>query len=182
MLYAGIGVVVLVVLFLVFRALGSDDKREIADRQDPQKHWAQAAQAIYQGNGGDAGYFASNGAINNLSKGWDIKSREDLVNLIDTYGSGETNVGFDKLRMIWLARLGFAAGWLDEATSWKYVFSAKSAIQNAYTSWTELRDAMVAGRAEWYGGADQVPDSQVESAKENFQYASQKFFPNVMFR
>jgi hypothetical protein len=41
-----------------------------------------------------------------------------LGELIRRYVQGECNVGFDKLRIIFLACLGRGAGWFDDATSW----------------------------------------------------------------
>ena len=56
-----------------------------------------------------------------------------------------------------------AAGWYDDATSWRYVFAAQSALQQSYASWLELRAAVEEGRAQWYGGAAKVPEAQARN-------------------
>lgn len=187
--YVGFAVVVLVGLSLFAKRGGSAGNstsslppEALADRADPRKHWAQAAQALYQGILGDAGYWSQSDAVKRLSKGWSTSSRQELIELINSYIQGECNVAFDKLRIIFLARVGKAASWLDEQTSWGYAFQAIHDLQSNYRSWEELRDAMIEGRAEWYGGASEVPPQQNELSKAGYALAAANYFAAVPFR
>jgi|SRR6478609_1995113 len=154
----------------------------VDERQDPRKHWVQAAIALYQGDVGDAGHWSGNKARELLKNGWSTTTREELLELIQTYITGECNMGFDKLRIIWLARLGRGAGWLDEQTSWGYAFPAMAELQRTYGSWPELFQAMKAGREQWYGGADQVPAGTLKLNDRALAYASKQFFQQVPYR
>ncbi len=156
--------------------------RQLQDRADPRKRWAQAVMAIYQGDAGDPGYWDRQRATSSIQKGWSTPDVAELTKLIDKYMRGECNVGFDKIRIVWLARLGFGAGWYDEATSWRYVFAAQAALQQAYGSWLELRAAVEEGRAQWYGGAAKVPDAQLRNAETNFSYALKTLLGNLPYR
>jgi hypothetical protein len=154
----------------------------LVDRADPRKHWAQAIMAIYQGDAGDPGYWDRRRATESIQQGWSTPDVAELTQLIEKYVRGECNVGFDKVRIVWLARLGLGAGWYDDATSWRYVFAAQAALQQAYGSWIELRAAVVEGREQWYGGAAKVPQAQVQNADRHFSYALQKFLNHLPYR
>lgn len=156
--------------------------KQLMDRTDPRKHWAQAVMAIYQGDVGDPGYWDRKRATATIQNGWSTPDAAELTKLIESYVRGECNVGFDKIRIVWLARLGFAAGWYDEATSWRHVFAAQAAMQQAYGSWLELREAVVQGRAQWYGGADKVPEAQARNAENSFSYALKTFLGTMPYR
>ena len=182
-MWAYLGFMALVVGYLAYhRVANKKPDLSLTDRQDPRKHWAQAAMALYQGDVGDAGYWSGNDAREKLSGGWSTTTRDELLELIQRYIDGECNVGFDKLRIIWLARLGFGAGWIDEATSWNYVFGAVAELQRAYGSWPELYDAQNAGRTEWYGGPSEVPSGSQKFAERNYAYATKQFFGVVPYR
>jgi hypothetical protein len=158
------------------------DVKQLRDRADPRKYWAQAVMAIYQGEAGDPGYWDRKRATETIQKGWSTPDAAELTALIERYVSGECNVGFDKIRIVWLARLGFAARWYDEATSWRYVFAAQTALQQAHGSWIELRAAVEVGREQWYGGAAKVPEVQARNADRNFSYALKTFLGHLPYR
>jgi hypothetical protein len=182
-LWAYLGVVAMLVGYFAYAQLTNRKKDpSIADRQDPRKHWVQAAIALYQGDVGDAGYWSGNQARETLKVGWSTHTRDELIELIGRYIEGECNVGFDKLRIIWLARLGRGAGWIDDATSWGYAFPAVAELQRSYGSWPELFAAMKAGREEWYGGADKVPPATLKLNEKAHAYASRSFFAQVPYR
>lgn len=86
------------------------------------------------------------------------------------------------MRIIWLARIGAGAGWLDEATSWGYALQSKTALQYGYTGWPALATGLEQGRAQWYGGEDQVPPQERQRRQEHYQLAQQHFFPTCPFR
>jgi hypothetical protein len=181
--FAWLGVVLVVMVgysLLRSKQGGGGDDPSLADRVDPRKHWAQAAIALYQDTN-DPGYWSERDAQHLIQNGWSTADRNELVELIQRYVQGECNVGFDKLRIIFLARLGRGAGWFDDATSWNYVFTAIAELQRRYGAWSELKTAMDEGRADWYGGANEVPKAQHELARRGWTNLSQNF-GQVAFR
>lgn len=158
---------------------GFDRARFLSDRSDPRKFWAQAAIALYQDDS-DPGCWKQEHAVSCL-QGWKTAAQPALVRLLQRYIKGECNVGFDKLRIIYLARAGRGAGFLDEATSWGYAFDAMTEIQRHYVSWEQLRVAMDDGRAQWYGGKDKVPQSALELSKSGWNKLTTNFMGQVPF-
>jgi hypothetical protein len=158
---------------------GFDQDRFFSDRSDPRKFWAQAAIALYQ-NDSDPGCWKQDNAVRCL-QGWKTPDQPALVRLLQRYVNGESNLGFDKLRIIYLARAGRGAGWFDEATSWGYAFDAMAAIKSHYGSWEQLRVAMEEGREQWYGGKDKVPQAIVELNQEGWRKLEANFIPHVAF-
>ncbi len=175
-------IVVILVLayFFTRRAQKETGTKLYMDRKDPRKYWAQAAMALYQGERGDPGYWKAAEAQSLMKNGWSTANREELLSLINSYIEGECNVGFDKLRIIWLARLGCGAGWIDEESSWNYVFDAEAVLQNTYASWEQLRDACFEGRDEWYGG--ETPEREIKWANNNYAFALEKYLRAVPFK
>ena len=159
---------------------GFDRTRFLADRSDPRKFWAQAAIALYQDDS-DPGCWKQENAVRRLQRGWSTPDGRELVELIQSYIKGECNVGFDKLRIIFLARLGRGAGWFDEATSWGYAFDAITELQRQYSSWEQLRVAMDEGRAQWYGGKDEVPKAQRELSDRGWNKLQTNYMSQVPF-
>ncbi|HEY6728048.1 MAG TPA: DUF1266 domain-containing protein [Polyangiaceae bacterium] len=159
---------------------GFDRGRFHADRSDPRKFWAQAAIALYQDDS-DPGCWKPELARNRLQKGWSTADGSELVELIQSYIKGECNLAFDKLRIIFLARAGRGAGWFDEATSWAYAFNAITELQRGYTSWEQLRVAMDEGRADWYGGKDEVPKAQRALSDRGWHRLQTNYMPHVPF-
>ena len=158
---------------------GFDRARFLADRSDPRKFWAQAAIALYQ-NDSDPGCWKQETALSHL-EGWQCPDPPALVRLLQRYIEGECNIGYDKLRIIFLARAGRGAGFFDEATSWAYAFDAITAIQRHYGSWTQLRLAMDDGRAEWYGGKDEVPAATLEMSQNGWAKLTTTYEHQVPF-
>ena len=180
-------VLAVVVVYYAFAHRGGDDAddgfdraRFLSDRSDPRKFWAQAAIALYQ-DASDPGCWTQENALHCLQRGWSTPNGAELIELIQSYVQGECNVGFDKLRIIFLARAGRGAGWFDEATSWGYAFNAIVELQRHYSSWEQLRVAMDEGRAEWYGGKDQVPPAQVELSESGWNNLKSNYMSQVPF-
>ena len=48
-------------------------------------------------------------------------------------------------------------------------------LQRTYSSWYELKGAMEEGRAEWYGGAGEVPAAQHKLAERAWANLTQNF-------
>lgn len=59
---------------------------------------------------------------------------------------------FDMVRLSFVARAAFTAGYLDERTAWEAVLEAARRLQAGYTSWTEMSESYLLGRRFWAGG------------------------------
>src|SRR5690606_13449087 len=110
----------------------------LADRGNNLRRWAQGALATYRGNVGDPGYWKREEALSEMVSSWSTPNRDELLQLLETYRSGELHLAFDKIRIIWLARVASGCGWFDEATSWQWVHQAASVIRFNYQSWDHV--------------------------------------------
>lgn len=177
------GGLALIAGYMAFKHFGKGKiDPSLRDRKDPRKHWMQAAMALYRGDVPDAGYWAPGEARNILTSTWSVDGRDKLVALIERYMHGECNVGFDKLRIIWLARLGRGAGWLDDDTSWAYVFRAIESLQRTYDAWPALAEAMRAGREQWYGGPGKIPAGTREQSDRAHAHFAKEYLTRVPYR
>ena len=178
---AVMAVVVIVTQVLAHRRNGAG-AHSAKDAADPERRWVQGVLAIYRGDVGDPGYWKREDAEREIQQGWSTPDHQELQALIQRYVQGECNVAFDKARIIWLARIGAGAGWLDEATSWRLALDAKRALQTSYPGWPELIRALEEGRAQWYGGADKIPPEELERKQAHVRFAQSTILHAVMFR
>ncbi len=59
---------------------------------------------------------------------------------------------WDMVRMSFVARASYTAGWLDEAAAWEAVLEAARRMQRSHTSWVDLSQCYLLGRRYWAGG------------------------------
>jgi hypothetical protein len=62
---------------------------------------------------------------------------------------GGTLVAWDTVRLSFVARCSFTAGWLDDATAWQVALEAARKLQRSYSSWKEMSDNYQLGRGFW---------------------------------
>jgi hypothetical protein len=62
-------------------------------------------------------------------------------------------LAWDTMRLVFLARCCYAAGYIDVATTWTYVAAAARMARGGFASWTEWGRAFATGRAMWSGDA-----------------------------
>lgn len=171
--------------FLLSRGMtagdSSDDLRYLQDREDPLRRFAHGLMALYQGDVGDPGYWQTEQARAQMIDGWGIPDAGALDELLQSYHDGEVNVGFDQARIIWLSRLGSAAGFLSEAESWHHVEKAVLRVQGGYGRWSDVADAIASGIQEWFGGESQLPSSEPERIARCREQAEQQVLPEVPF-
>jgi hypothetical protein len=131
----------------------------------------------------DPGYWKQKDALAEMAN-WSTPDRKELLELLTLYEGKEINVAFDKARIAWLARVGFAAGWLSEQESWEYVRRAAIASQAAYAGWDDFAEAVVAGAVEWNRdvGGRPMSDEAVRQRRANIQEAREKIWPSTPFR
>ena len=127
----------------------ASDPRYIADQKVPMRNFAQGAMAIYQGNSGDPGYWPQDTARTHLEDSWSTQQNE-LDALLRQYVKGEMNPGFDKVRIIWLARCAAGAGWLSHEVSWRWAARAAAEQERSQEGWGALAEAVEAGVLGWY--------------------------------
>lgn len=182
--YIGLAVMALVVIVsqIIAHRRQSPAHRSRKDAADPDRRWVQGVLAIYRGDAGDPGYWSRDRAAEEITKGWSTPDARELEQLIQRYIAGECNVAFDKVRIIWLARIGAGAGWLDEAASWRLCLDAKRALQAAYPDWPTMIAATEQGRAQWYGGAHKIPPAELERKQAHARYAQSTILHAVTFR
>jgi hypothetical protein len=60
-----------------------------------------------------------------------------------------TLVAWDMVRLIFVARAAYSAGYLDEARAWSVILEAARRLQAGYASWAEMSANYLAGRRFW---------------------------------
>ena len=63
---------------------------------------------------------------------------------------------FDMVRLSFIARAGFTAGWLSKRAAWDAVFEAANRLQKGHGSWQEMSQNYLLGRRFWAGGDPKV--------------------------
>jgi hypothetical protein len=181
--------VLVVVIFLLSRWRAANapphlDVRYLTDRQNPLRAWAHGALSTYRGaQAADPGYWKQKDALAEMAN-WSTPDRKELLELLSLYEGKEINVAFDKARIAWLARVGFATGWVSEQESWEYVRRAAIASQAAYAGWDDFAEAVVAGAIEWNRdvGGRPMSDEAVRQRRAKIQEAREKVWPYTPFK
>ena len=145
--------ILLAAIYLALPALGQTQS---------QKEWALGAGAMVAQI--DGARLDLLGGIENIAEAgpayrkallevWEVRSRQDLLELIDKLLHDDldrTRTGWNYPRAINLARWGYVAGYLQEGEAWSYILSAAEHLQKTFSSWQELGQAYLDGRAKWY--------------------------------
>jgi Protein of unknown function (DUF1266) len=71
----------------------------------------------------------------------------------EAFKDGEI-VAWDLVRLIFVARAAFSAGYLDEAKAWQHVGHAARRLRSTYRSWGEMSENYLLGRRYWGEGDD----------------------------
>jgi hypothetical protein len=159
------------------------DSRYLADRSDPIRAFAQGALAAYRGNVGDPGYWKQSDALAEMTESWSTPNREELVDLLESYRRGEINLGFDKVRIIWLSRVALGCGWFDATTSWHYVAEAVQALRASYGGWEALAADIEAGAIAWNREFSTPLDADgLAWRRERVEEARRNVWPYVRFQ
>jgi len=91
-----------------------------------------------------------------LLAAWEIRSREDLREEIEKLLKDDRDparIGWNYPRTINLARLGYAAVYLQEDEAWGYIVPAAERLQKTFSSWQEVGQIYLKTRAAWYSSA-----------------------------
>jgi hypothetical protein len=69
----------------------------------------------------------------------------------EAFKDGEI-VAWDLERLIFVARAGFSAGYLDQAQAWQHIERAAQRLRRTYGSWSEMSENYLLGRRYWGEG------------------------------
>jgi len=72
---------------------------------------------------------------------------------------------FDMVRLSFIARAGFTAGWLGRRAAWDAVFEAARRLQSGHDSWQQMSKNYLLGRRFWAGGDPKVQETFDKFAK-----------------
>ena len=141
-------VAVLAVGFFLFRSgKPKIDGRQIKDESDPLRAWSQVAIRLYSNQIDDPGYWPKAKATQHLQT-WSIDDVAGLEELLDDFAGDRT--GFDIARRIWLARVGFAQGYVGEGRSWQVAKESQETAQRRFNSWAEYAQDVSQGLVAWH--------------------------------
>lgn len=100
-----------------------------------------------------------------LERWWGVSSHDETIEqLQDLKRSGHREgfraqvghevLAWDLVRLINVARWGYAARYLQEDEAWSYILDAAAELHKAYGSWEELASDYVLGHDVWAGEPD----------------------------
>jgi hypothetical protein len=121
-------------------------RRTLLDQADPSKRFVSGMLAISSSSGGADPAYQAEFARTAITEWYGIESPQDLAGRIQDYidGYGETPA-YDLFRAVFLARVGFGAGMLDDAGSWSWAVNAARKAQKTYSSWNAYGTAYLEG-------------------------------------
>ncbi len=124
---------------------GADDARQTFDWLRHQGHSAEFEQILHALEGVPAE------KIESFVAAQDRHIRRAVL-FVSEHGSelkGGTLTAWDTVRLSFLARATFTAGWIDEAAAWDVALEAARKLQRSYGSWAELSRNFLLGREFW---------------------------------
>lgn len=110
-------------------------------------HWGVIAS--YMGDA-DPTLLTAEAAAKILQEGWSCPEGGALRRKMEGYRAGEINPAFDDARIVWLAELAVAAGWmtLDERAQWST--AALTRLRHTYPGWQPFAEELWRGRLRWW--------------------------------
>jgi hypothetical protein len=144
---------VVLVLLLALRRRGPDpqqvmNQRLEQDAADLYKRWVQNAFLIVTGNC-DYAYLGRAEAVRLASSWWEVHgAAEHRRALAGFAAAGRPDNAWDLLRFILLARLGVAAGYVDDLGAWAMIRPVAIRLQAAYPDWSAMAQAYVLARRQ----------------------------------
>lgn len=159
-----VGVVVFAVIAFAawfFWPVSSRRKSELA-APATRFHWGVIA--TYMGNA-DPTLLPPEEAARILREGWSCADGDALRRKMTLYRDGEINHAFDVARIVWLAELAVAAGWmpLDERAQWSA--QALGRLRGAYPAWQPFAEELWVGRQRWWAEVARSPMPESDRAR-----------------
>jgi hypothetical protein len=151
-------------------------------RETALARWARGAYGLLTG-GDDFGRLGREEAQGLLEAPWGIEDAAQLRDAVAGLERTESgNEAWDLVRAIVLARLGAAAGYLDEQESWEIVARAAARLQGSYGSWAALGEAYAEGRSAWLRGQGISQPAHHSPVERNIEALRARVWPRVAFR
>jgi hypothetical protein len=174
-LLAALGV--LAIAWAVARLRAPDPVREMqerldADARDPFKRWVQSVFLIVTGNC-DYGHLSRGEALRILAQWWEVHGPVEHARTLDALArSGRPDNAWDLLRFVLVARLGVAAGWLDDAGSWQAILPVARRLQRAYPDWSAMAHGYLLARRQARGLAPDgtEDDEAMQAIRDNIAH------------
>lgn len=183
--------IVTVVVLLLVRSRSGTERRSAAFRErlevdalDPFKRWAQAVFMIVTGNC-DFGHLPRAEAVRILSTWWSVHGPLEFSGTLDSLANpGRPDNAWDLVRFMLLARLGAAAGHIDDLTSWAKIRPIATRLQAAYPEWNAMGQAYLMARRQSRGlPLDGTQDDASTSAiRDNIEHLRQTSWRELQFR
>lgn len=121
-------------------------KRMEADRADPRRTFVWGVVAVSYEL--DPGYLPAH-ATEAIRDWYGVKSAEDLLSRTPQRFVANDHVAYNQYRLCFLARAGYGAGLVDEATSWGMAIRNAAVLQQHYRSWQEYGQGYLEGHLSY---------------------------------
>lgn len=156
MIYAIVAVVVLALVGFAAWFFWPVSSRRRTELNDPAKRFHWGVITSYMGNA-DPTMLAREEAAGILSNGWSTPSGASLREKMSLYRRGEINDAFDAARIVWLAELAAAAGWMDanEVSQWSAEACAR--VRSKHANWAAFGEQLWVGRQRWWAEVARSP-------------------------
>jgi hypothetical protein len=170
-----IAAVTLVVLLLLRRRIYRVDPQALMvqrlahDGEDLYKRWVQNAFLVVTGNC-DFAHLPRVEAIRMLSAWWEVHGPSEHARMLTALeDAGRPDNAWDLLRFVLLARLGVAAGYLDDLSAWARIRPIAARLQRAYPDWSAMAQAYLLARRQARGlAADGTEDdASTQAIRDN---------------
>lgn len=146
----------LALVWAIARLRAPDPERVMRERlevdaRDPFKRWVQSAFLIVTGSC-DYAHLARGEALRILTRWWEIHGPVEHGRALESLAcSGRPDNAWDLVRFVLVARLGVAAGWLDDAASWQAIEPIARRLQRAYPDWSAMAQGYLLARRQARG-------------------------------
>ncbi len=125
------------------------ETRADIDAQRPLRRWCQAGVRLVSRDC-DYGHLARGEARRMLQRWWHVHGPRELHEVLRNLGnSPNPDNAWELLRFIIVARLGAAAGMVDDDDSWSMLGPIAMRLQYAYDDWSAMAQAYVRARRQW---------------------------------
>lgn len=129
-------------------------ERMAVDLRDPRKAFVWGVVAVSYKL--DPGYLTAH-ATEAIRDWYGVKDAASLMSFSPQSFGTRSHPGYNHYRLAFLARAGFGAGMIDEATSWAWAIREAAAVQRAYPSWEAYGEGYLAGHLEYRASQGDPP-------------------------
>lgn len=125
------------------------------DRRDPRRAFVWGIVAVsYEV---DPGYLKAH-ATEAIRDWYGVASAAELLSRTGADFNANEHVAYNQFRLCFLARAGYGAGLVDEATSWDLAFRHAALAQQHYASWQHFGQGYLDGHLSYRAYEGDPPD------------------------